>query len=91
MWGTKRLTGDVKNRKALVNAGAEKGKDVSLRSVTTIVRKRRVEDRRMAIPRPTHHPEARCVNVVATQDQDGEVPILDLQRMWGKVSRRGNM
>lgn len=62
----------IRAYQALVDAGVDTGerkeKDVGMKSVATRVIKRRVGDRRTAIPRPTHHPEMRRVNVMATQD-----------------------
>lgn len=69
MRDTRGLVEDVISRQALVDALAEKGKGMGMKSVTRRMKnRRRVEDRRTAIPRPIRHSDARRVNVMATQD-----------------------
>ena len=69
---TKRLMENEITHPILVDAGAEvgveRGKGVGMEIVARRVRMKKVEDQKIARPRPIRHPKPRRVSVVATQD-----------------------
>lgn len=75
-------------RQHRVDAGMGKRKNMGMKSVARRVRMRRMENRRMTIPRCTRHPIARRVTIVATQYINGEMPrpgLLYVVEIYGNI------